>query len=289
MEDEDRLSAVTFAKPDVDSILEKGLMCADMHYHTNYSDSFTSVKSALKLAKKRRVGFTISDHNLIGGIEKAFELNGPDGPFLVPGVEISSWDGPHILVYFYSLNDLREYWTKNTKPYISRSPWLGIDKGTEWILDSLEDWNCVVSAAHPLGYLGTVKGLQKAIDVGRLDRDVAKRFDAFEVICSGMFRWNNIDARDHAIEYGLGFTGGSDGHLIDELGNVLTVSDATDLDSFLDNIVKHRTTVVGKEKNIPKKFVMGTTSVIRFVTSCPISSFVRKMEFVRYSGTKNKP
>jgi predicted metal-dependent phosphoesterase TrpH len=280
---------VTFARPDVDSILAEGLMCADMHFHTNASDSYTTVKDALALATKRKVGLTISDHNLISGIVKAFETNTPDGPFLVPGIEISAWDGPHILVYFYTLDELKEYWTNNVKPNISNSPWLAIDKGTEWILDSLEDANCVVSAAHPLGYLSTVKGVQKAIDKGILDREVATRFDAYEVICSGMFRNENVSAWNHTKEYGIGFTGGSDGHLLSELGTVLTVSDATDLDSFLDNIVKHRNTVVGHEKNIPKKMVMGMTSVSRFMGSYLLQSISRKMELARYSGTKNRP
>ena len=279
---------VRFERPDMDWIRGSNMLCADMHFHTNCSDSYTSVKSALALAKKRDVGLAITDHNLINGSLKARELNKDYGRFLVPGIEISAWDGPHILVYFYDYDEMTEYWTKNVKPNMHSSLWLAIDKGTEWILDSLEDVNCVVSAAHPLGYLTSVKGLQKAIDHGILEKDVAKRFDAYEVICSGMFRSENISARDHALEYGLGFTGGTDGHLLHELGHVLTVSEATDLDGFLDDIVKHRNTVVGLEKQIPTKFIMGMTSLSRIAMHFP-SSFVRKLELMRYHGTKNYP
>ena len=279
---------VRFERPDMDWIKGSNMLCADMHFHTNCSDSYTSVKSALALAKKRDVGLAITDHNLINGSLKARELNKDYGRFLVPGIEISAWDGPHILVYFYSYDEMSEYWTKNVKPNMHSSLWLAIDKGTEWILDSLEDVNCVVSAAHPLGYLTSVKGLQKAIDHGILEKDVSKRFDAYEVICSGMFRSENISARDHATEYGLGFTGGTDGHLLHELGHVLTVSDATDLDGFLDDIVKHRNTVVGLEKQILTKFIMGMTSLSRIAMHFP-SSFVRKLELMRYHGTKNYP
>lgn len=286
---QDLVDRVQFHKPDVDAILEEGLMCADMHFHTNYSDSFTKVEWALALAEKRRVGLTMSDHNLIGGITKAFEINKPDGPFLVPGIELGSWEGPHILAYFYSLNDLKDYWEHYTRPHLAHCPWLNMNKGVEWILDSLEGYSCVVSAAHPLGYLWSTKGIQKAINKNWFDEDIAKRFDAYEAICSGMFRNENIASRDAAIKYGLGFTGGSDGHLLSEVGKVLTVSDATDLDSFLDNIVKHKNIVVGKEKMIPKKFVMGTTSLIRFATRHPISSFHTRFELIRYNGTHDKP
>ena len=281
-------SRVRFEKPDMDWIRESNMLCADMHYHTNCSDSYTSVKSALELAKKRDVGLAITDHNLINGSLKARELNKDYGRFIVPGIEISAWDGPHILVYFYSYDEMIEYWTKNVKPYIHPSLWLAIDKGTEWILDSLEDVNCVISGAHPLGYLASVKGVQKAINRGILEADIAKRFDAYEVICSGMFRSENIKARDHAIEYGIGFTGGTDGHLLHELGHVLTLSEATDLDGFLDDIVKHRNTIVGLEKQIPMKTIMGLASLSRISMHLP-SSMIRKLQLIRYHGTHNYP
>ena len=281
-------SRVRFGKPDMDWIRDSDLLCADMHFHTNCSDSFTPVKDALSLAKKRDVGLAITDHNLISGSLKARDLNKDYGRFLIPGIEISSWDGPHILVYFYSFDEMTEYWTKNVKPYISPSPWLAIDKGTEWILDSLEDVNCVVSGAHPLGYLASVKGIQKAIDHGILDAEVAKRLDAYEVICSGMFRGENIKAWEHAKDYGIGFTGGTDGHLLHEVGHVLTVSEATDLDGFLDDIVKHRNIIVGKEKQVPTKTIMAMASLTRFGMHLPTSAF-RKLQLIRYHGTKNYP
>ncbi len=279
---------VRFEKPDMEWIRESGLQCADMHFHTNYSDSFTTVKDALSLAKKRDVGLAITDHNLIAGSLKARDMNKDYGRFIVPGIEISSWDGPHILVYFYSFDEMTEYWTRNVKPHLSSNPWLAIDKGTEWIIDSLEDVNCVVSAAHPLGYLASVKGVQKAIDHGVLDADIARRLDAYEVICSGMFRGENMSAWKHAKEYDIGFTGGTDGHLLSEVGHVLTLSEATDLDGFLDDIVKHRNIIVGKEKQIPKKMLMGMTSMSRFGMHLP-SSVITKAGIAANHGTKDRP
>ena len=90
---------ITFGRPDVESIVSDGLLCADMHFHTHCSDSYTTVEDALALAKRRKVGFAITDHNLVDGSVKAFGLK-DDDQFMVPGIEISAWDGPHILVYF---------------------------------------------------------------------------------------------------------------------------------------------------------------------------------------------
>ena len=150
---------VLFEEPDYGSIKESGLLCADMHFHTCYSDSYTSISEALALAERRGVGLAVTDHNLIGGSLEMFEKTKDGGPFIVPGLEISSWDGPHILVYFYSVDEMKEYWQTNIRPYLGRCPWLAIDRGTEAILDSLEGVNCVISAAHPMGYLTAVKGL----------------------------------------------------------------------------------------------------------------------------------
>ena len=279
---------VTFRYPRGDSIPE-GTLCADMHFHTRYSDSYTSVRRAVSLAKKRNVGLAVTDHNLIGGSLEALEIAKEKGVFAVPGVEISAWDGPHILVYFYSADEMQEYWKKYTEPYIHKSRWLAIDKGTEWILDSLEGVNCVVSAAHPLGYLVSVKGVEKAVRKGILEKDIVPRFDSYEVICSGMFRSENEEAKKVADEFGLGYTGGSDGHMLHELGRVITCQEADDLDGFLDGIRKHTNYVIGKEKNILDKFAMAMTSTSRFATACLPSSIERKIQLMTHSGTHNYP
>jgi predicted metal-dependent phosphoesterase TrpH len=260
---------VIFERPDWNSLSDSGLACADMHFHTHYSDSYTSVRTAVKLAKRRNVGLAITDHNLITGAAEA--LSEKSDVMVIPGIEISSWDGPHILVYFYDFDTLGEYWTNNIRPHMSRSPWLAIDKDTKWILDSLENVNCVISAAHPLGYLFFNKGVQKCINKGYLDPSVVEGLDAYEVICSGMSRQENIKAARAATEFGLGFTGGTDGHILTELGNVVTASDAKDADEFLDNIKKKRTSVIGKEKTPPMKVAMGTASMSRFFRYLPSS------------------
>jgi len=277
---------VRFGNPDYDAIKEEGLLCADMHFHTHYSDSFTTIPQAMKLAKRRGVGFAVTDHNMIGGALEAYELNRGGDQFIVPGIEISSWDGPHILVYFYTIDEMKEYWERCVKPNLSKAEWLAIDKGTEWILDSLEDVNCVISGAHPLGYFFSVKGVQKAINHRMLEPEIAKRFDAYEVVCSGMFRKENIGAREYADSHGIGYTGGTDGHMLSELGHVLTVSDATDLDGFLDGIRKKTNVIVGREKYLPEKTIMALACCSRFCTVLP-QSVMRKIELMTNSGTKN--
>ena len=279
---------VVFKHPGREDVPE-GSLCADMHFHTRYSDSFTSISSAVKLAKRKGIGLAVTDHNLIAGSLRTMEIAKELGVFYVPGMEISSWDGPHILVYFYSADEMEEYWSRSIRPNIHRSRWLAIDKGTEWILDSLEDVNCVVSAAHPMEFLVSPKGVQQAIEHGCLDTEVAKRFDSYEVICSALFRPWNIKAREWADRYGIGYTGGSDGHMLHELGKVITVNESDDLDGFLDGITGHTNRIVGKEKNIAEKFAMGMASTLRFTTACLPSSLQRKVQLTVHRNTSNYP
>lgn len=266
---------VRFEHPDWNSIRGSGLQCADMHFHTNYSDSYTSIKYALKLAKKRNTGVAITDHNIIKGAVQAF--NEKDDQFIVPGMEISTWDGPHILVYFYDINEMQEYWKKHIEPAMYKSPWLSTDRDTEYVIDSLEDVNCVISAAHPLGYFMFTKGVQKAINRGYLDPEIAKRFDAYEVICSGMTHFENERAKVYADDHGIGYTGGTDGHLASELGCVVTVSESNDLDGFLTSISRKQNSVIGTEKLPHKKVIMGMASMSRFMQYLP-SSLVRQYQ-----------
>ena len=79
---------------------------------------------------------------------------------------------------------------------------------TSRLLDLLEEENCVVSAAHPMGYLGSNKGLEVCIRKDYIPVSEAKRLDAFEVMSGGISRRSNIAACESASGYGLGVTGG---------------------------------------------------------------------------------
>ena len=260
---------VIFRKPDWTKLRDDGYAAVDMHFHTRHSDSYTDVKKAVGLAEKRNIGFAVTDHNLISGAMEASKI--PTDAMIIPGIEISAWDGPHILVYFYNISDLDAYWRANIKEKVQRSPFLAIRADTEWILNSLEDENCVVSAAHPLGYFGFNKGVQKCINRDYLDRSITERLDAYEVICSGMSHKCNLTARRDADTFGLGYTGGTDGHMMSEVGNVVTCWKATDIDGFLDSVKKHSNIIIGREKSPQRKVEMGFVTMTQYFRYIPSS------------------
>lgn len=281
---------IKFESPDWKHIAEEGYMCADMHLHTNCSDSYSDIKRILQLARERNVGMAITDHNLIKTVE-AIDLEKED-VFIIPGMEVSTSDGPHILTYFYEMKDLKEFWTKNIKPRLQPCPWLALKNcDTETLMDLLEDENCVVSGAHPMGYLGSNKGIEICNRKGYIPSEVVERLDAYEVICGGMTRKGNIEAISSFKEHGLGITGGSDGHIAEDVGSVVSISKAHDVDGFLKSVLNNENSVRGLEKDFPRRALTGLTSFYNFLDYAPAVVWVQTYQIakgVRRSTNRNK-
>lgn len=242
---------------------EEGPTAVDMHFHTNHSDSPTSVRSALKLARKRGMGLAITDHNTISGAEEA--LRDGKGVLVVPGMEVSAADGPHILLYFYDRGSMREYYERHVAPFKRKSPYLAITLDSWDIVRRAAGYNCVRVAAHPYGYLLFNKGLQKCIEAHYLEQEILEWFDGVEVLCGGMTKALNDRAGDLAERFRKGRTGGTDGHLLMELGKVVTVGPSPDLEGFLEDVVELRTRALGTEKGPLQKGLMGTVVAAKYV------------------------
>jgi predicted metal-dependent phosphoesterase TrpH len=246
---------VRFEVPNLTQLRKEGLTAVDMHYHTDHSDSRVRVHQVLAKARRAGFGLAITDHNVISGSLHAFQERGD--LMIVPGMEVSAFDGPHILTYFYSPGDLEDFFRKHILPNRQGSPWLAIKLGTQEIIDRAESYNCVTIAAHPYGYLLFNKGLQKCIDGGYLPPEKMKRFDGLEVICGGMTHSLNLKAMKLAEERNMSFTGGTDGHLLYDSGGVVTCALEDTLEGFLDAVASRRNLVIGREKSARQKLANG--------------------------------
>jgi len=80
-----------------------------------------------------------------------------------------------------------------------------------------------------------------------------------------MTRKLNDRAADLAERFLKGRTGGTDGHLLHDLGNVVTVGPSDDVEGYLSDVVERRTKVVGKEKTNVQKTVMGSVVMTKYV------------------------
>ncbi|MDR1690842.1 MAG: hypothetical protein LBR42_03225 [Candidatus Methanoplasma sp.] len=270
-------------------LAEDGHLCADMHIHTDCSDSYSDIRRLIKIARSRNVGMAVTDHNLISSLE-TIDIERED-LLIIPGMEVSTSDGPHILTYFYDMKDLQNFWQEEIRPRLQSCPWLALkDCSTEKLMDILEERNCVVSGAHPMGYLGSNKGVEICNRKGYIPDDVICRLDAYEVICGGMTREDNIEAIRSFKRYGVGITGGSDGHIAEDVGSVVTASKADDVESFLDNILKRDNYVRGLEKDFHRKALTGLASFYNFLDHAPSVIAVQSCQMAKTikRGTKRK-
>ncbi len=254
---------IRFGRPVMDELVREGICAVDMHCHTNHSDAPVRIRDALARASSLGFGLSITDHNEVSGSRDALESSPKS--LIVPGIEISALDGPHILVYFYALSDLVDFYQKHIEVKKQQSPFLAIRLTTSEILERASGYSCICAAAHPFGYLVFNKGVGRCVERKYLPPDLISRFDALEAICGGMPRAGNIRAAHLAEHYQLGITGGSDAHLLRDYGTVLTCSQADSAEEFLDSILKHQTTIIGKEKTFLGKGLTGTVLITHYL------------------------
>jgi len=247
---------IVFEKPMPEEIRRLGLLPADLHFHTRHSDSTTRVRDALRLAARQGIGLAITDHNQVSGVVEA-ERQGTRVP-LIPGIEVSASDGPHILLYFYSISDLQDFYRRHVEKNRRNGPYTAIRLDTPEILDRREGYACIAVEAHPCGYAFLNRGVQRCVAGSCIGEEVFSRLDALEVICGGMARSHNLKAAGLAAAHGLGRTGGTDGHILYELGGVVTCAEADTVEDYLDAIRTKKTVVIGRERPLFEKAVMGT-------------------------------
>jgi predicted metal-dependent phosphoesterase TrpH len=215
----------------------------DMHIHTHHSDAAISIPSLLSRAKYLGMGIAITDHNEIRGVLEAY--NQVRDVLVVPGIELSSREGPHILLYFYSADELADFFTTYIKANLRKSQYMAIQLSVEKILAAAEMYSCLKVAAHPYGYFGINRGILKCIENKTLPAEIIDRIDGIEVICGGMSQDLNDKAAKYAGEHDLPITGGSDAHVLPSVGGVITGVKADSVEGFLRGILAKESIVIG--------------------------------------------
>lgn len=257
------LEKIYFEKPMVEHIRDSGFHAVDMHFHTNHSDAYTKVRAALSLAKRKGVGLAITDHNTPSGAVEAHRMR-PE-VLVIPGMEVSAADGPHILLFFYHIEEMVDFYWREIERRKGKSPFMATTLSTMDLLECTARYNCIRGAAHPYGYLVFNKGVAKCIEKEYLSEDALSGFEAIEVINGGMTRKLNRKASNLAVHRKLGLVGGTDGHTLRDLGNVVTCAESEDVEGFLRDILSRRSFVIGREKNLIDKGVTAAMLMTRYL------------------------
>jgi predicted metal-dependent phosphoesterase TrpH len=177
-------------------------MLFDIHVHSSYSDGAASPEELVAQAKKLGLsGIAITDHNEVAGAAAALRLD--LGDFVViPGIEVSSMDG-HILGL-----GVREKVPRGLP--------------AEETVDRIHALGGIAIAAHPFDRLRQ--------GVGDLIYKVG--FDAVEAYNGHtILSTRRPEAYIHDLEVPV--TGGSDAHLLCELGAVVMDLPGDPLDDIL--------------------------------------------------------
>jgi predicted metal-dependent phosphoesterase TrpH len=272
-----------FGRPYPARIIAEGMSPADLHFHTTHTDGSVSIPTLLRQIRKTGAGCAVTDHNEISGALAACQDRGE--LLVIPGIEISTADGPHILLHFSSPNDLEDFFVRHVKPRRRESPWMLTTLTTREVLEAAEGYACLRTPAHPFGYLLFNSGLGKCVEKGYLDEILYRKCDCIEGICANMERKENLKAISLAARLGLPVTGGSDGHVIFDLASSVTCTASSDPADFIDELRHGRARVIGRENHLPSKILTAAVISARFMPWLLPST---KIHCERFVGRMNR-
>lgn len=239
---------ILFERPNLDELTQQYAV-VDLHFHSKYSDGNNAVSSIAKRALELGIGIAITDHNEIKG---AVEIDRYRGILNIPGIEVTSREGTHLLIYFYDIKSLKRFYKKDVQPNMGHDIMSSTCLEMEEIIRRARAFETIVVFPHP--YSATFTGIQNTyFSKDRLER-LFEMVDGIEVInAENLNKWN---MRSALLGFNLnkGITGGSDGHRLPQMGRaVCYASCKQDRRAFLDAIKCRQTRVVGKEIDIIRK------------------------------------
>ena len=238
----------------------------DMHVHTTASDAVLSPKALARVLEEKDIGCAVTDHNVIAGVKEALLYT----KNIIPGIEISASEGPHILVYFERFSDLESYYNAKIRGKHTMCPHLAVKIGTEDIIAGAKDAGGFVIAAHPYGYGIAVRGVMKGIETGVLRPQAAENLDGLEVICSGLKKEYNLRAQEYAAAHNLCMTGGSDAHIAQGVGHSVTLAEGmAEPAEMVEEIRRRKTDVCGIESSFTRNATQGLAMTPGYIPWLP--------------------
>jgi predicted metal-dependent phosphoesterase TrpH len=233
---------IQFEKPDLNE-LTSHYTVADLHFHSCHSDGSDTVMAIANRARRLGIGLGITDHNAIAG---AMAIDKIRDVLSIPGIEVTSKEGTHVLLYFYESKALAHFYRRHLEPYMGPDVMSSTALSMEAILQRARTYEALVIFPHPFcaGYTGILNPLFSKQEQQRLF-DMA---DGIEVVNSGnLHRWN---LRSALLGFNLdkSITGGSDGHALAHMGRAVSYAAcARDRVALMDAIKNRQNKVIGKE------------------------------------------
>ena len=247
---------IRFERPQLPELTEQ-FAVVDMHFHSELSDGHDSIEDIAQRAMELGIGIAVTDHNSIHG---AVEIDRFKSVFSIPGIELTSYEGTHVLVYFYDIKSLLRFYSKHVQPFMGAEIMSSLTLELEEVMQRARQFETVIIFPHP--YCGSYTGIHNPYFPEERFEQLLSLADGVEVINSeNLNKWN---LRSALLGFNLnkGITGGSDGHRLSQMGRVVTVADCVwKRRPFLDAVKRRKTRVIGKEIDILRKMTSNGTKL----------------------------
>ncbi len=244
---------IEFKTPDLEALSSQSTV-VDMHFHSYHSDGHDAIIPIAAQARALGIGIALTDHNEIRG---AMELAQHRDLLTIPGIEVTSAEGSHLLVYFYTPRDLEHFFLKAVLPFMGPDVMSSTTLEMEALIEAAKRYPSVVVLPHPFSAAYT--GVQNSYFSEERLRSIYEMVDGVEVInAENMNKWN-LKSTVLGFNLGKGVSGGSDGHRLAQMGKAVTLAeDAVCCGDFLDALKAGLTKVVGKETHLLRKVTSNT-------------------------------
>jgi predicted metal-dependent phosphoesterase TrpH len=239
---------IQFEKPNIVELRKQNTV-VDLHFHSCYSDGHNTVEAIALKAQELGIGIAITDHN---EIRAAVEIDGYRGVFSIPGIELTSSEGTHVLIYFYRIDELETFYRQDVKPHMGHDTMSSTSLQMEEVIKRARKYKTVIIFPHP--YCGIYTGIQNTYFTDARRQLIFSMSDGVEVINSENMKKSNLRSALLGFNLGKGITGGSDGHRVSQMGKAVTYAPCKcSRQAFLDAIKKKKTKVIGKEIDLIRK------------------------------------
>jgi predicted metal-dependent phosphoesterase TrpH len=255
---------ISFEKPLLNQ-LSLSHTVLDMHVHTRYSDGLHTPGAIAKAAARLGIGVAVTDHNAIQG---AVEIDRDPGILSIPGIEITSREGSHLLVYFYDIGSLQRFYRSEVVPHMGGDVMSSLSLPMEEVMERAKSYRSVVIFPHP--YCAAYTGVCNIQFPKERLNHLMNLADGVEVINAGNLNKWNLQCAVLGFNLNKGMTGGSDAHNLAHVGRAVTyLSGDVSRESFLDAVRDGRTRVIGKELNIFRKMTANSGKIKSNIRNCP--------------------
>lgn len=244
---------IQFKTPDLRELTQRHTV-VDMHFHTHHSDGHNAVNDIILHADQLGIGLAITDHNAIRG---AVAFAQRSNILCIPGIEVTSLEGSHVLVYFYAVRDLQRFYRRSIMPAMGSDVMSSTSLAMEAVIEAARRFPSVVIFPHP--YSAAYSGVQNSYFSEERLLALYEMVDGIEVInAENMNKWN-LKSTVLGFNVGKGITGGSDGHRLSQMGKAVTYAACPPhREAFLDAVKNGHAKVIGKEIDLLRKVTSNT-------------------------------